>query len=273
MRGFRNRERRKSRQKKFPVGRNEHEQYSSGQTSQPSPRANGGHTSLRWTPTRIERRVHATQRFPGDTTWTGPASISVVHRSWHGGRTTIWQFADAPSDTFSQKMRATQTPRVLDTRKAEAYRVHVIESAFSLHVTGTMFAIVAPVVNKIRSPGFMPLLDVLPWIDFREIFAICRSVVFPAVPRSAGRAYDQKGAFPLPSTLTVYSLQSRIYTSRNTDTEVFYPHRRARTRGRTTERALSCTREFSAPPIRAFLPGRAILVRPRTSAQTRPRTS
>ena len=204
MRGFRNRERRKSRQKKFPVGRNEHEQYSSGQTSQPSPRANGGHTSLRWTPTRTERRVHATQRFPGDTTWTGPASISVVHRSWHGGRTTIWQFADAPSDTFSQKMRATQTTRVLDTRKAEAYRVHVIESAFSLHVTGTMFAIVAPVVNKIRSPGFMPLLDVLPWIDFREIFAICRSVVFPAVPRSAGRAYDQKGAFPLPSTLTVY---------------------------------------------------------------------
>ncbi len=98
-------------------------------------------------------------------------------------------------------MRSTRTT---DARKAEAYRVHVIESSFSLHVTGTMFAIVAPVVNKIRSPGFMPLLDVLPWIDFREIFAICRSVVFPAVPRSAGRAYDQKGAFPLPSTLTVY---------------------------------------------------------------------
>ena len=42
--------------------------------------------------------------------------------------------------------------------------------------------------------------------------------------------YDQKGLFPLPSTLTVYSYQSRIYTSRPTDSFgyfIAYRHRTA----------------------------------------------
>jgi hypothetical protein len=88
-------------------------------------------------------------------------------------------------------MRATQTTRVLDTRKAEAYRVHVIESSFSLHVTGTMFAIVAPVVNKLRNPGFMTLFDALPWVDFREVFAVTSYVLLLCLTH-ARSAYVQK---------------------------------------------------------------------------------
>lgn len=56
--------------------------------------------------------------------------------------------------------------------KAEAYRLHVIASAFPLHVVNMTITIVCTIVSKLRYPEFMPLFDRLPQLDFREVFAI-----------------------------------------------------------------------------------------------------
>jgi hypothetical protein len=107
-------------------------------------------------------------------------------------------------------MRSTRTT---DARKAEAYRVHVIESSFSLHVTGTMFAIVAPVVNKLRNPGFMTLFDALPWVDFREVFAVTSYVLLLCLTH-ARSAYVQKYELAC-ETLNWLGMLGRCTTARH----------------------------------------------------------
>ena len=60
------------------------------------------------------------------------------------------------------------TRGVSDARRSAAYRAHVIESAFPVHVVGLMLAIVAPVVSKVRNPDLMALFaETLPGVDFR----------------------------------------------------------------------------------------------------------
>lgn len=60
----------------------------------------------------------------------------------------------------------------LDTRKACAYRLHIIESALPAHVIATMLAIITPVVSKLRYPDEFALFDKVPWLEFREVFAV-----------------------------------------------------------------------------------------------------
>lgn len=68
--------------------------------------------------------------------------------------------------------------RGVEARKAEAYRIHVIERAFPVHVVGTMLAILASVVSKVRNPELMALFDTtLPWVDFRDVWAVVSYVL------------------------------------------------------------------------------------------------
>jgi len=68
---------------------------------------------------------------------------------------------------------------VSDARRSAAYRAHVIESAFPVHVVGLMLAFVAPVVSKMRNPDFMALFaETLPGVDFREVWAVVSYVLF-----------------------------------------------------------------------------------------------
>ena len=59
------------------------------------------------------------------------------------------------------------------TRKAQAYRLHIIESALPAHIVGSVLGFVNPVVNKMRHPDEMVLFASLPWCDFREWLAFC----------------------------------------------------------------------------------------------------
>ena len=68
----------------------------------------------------------------------------------------------------------------LDERKAAAFRLHVIESCLPLHILGTTSALVCAVVSKMKNDDFMALFDVLPWSDFREVFAVVSFILMSA---------------------------------------------------------------------------------------------